>query len=116
MGTKMLKRFMAGGNVNVAPLGQTAPPPKNARPPGALVTVVEFSDFQCPYCKQESGVVRAQLMAAYPKDVQLFFMDYPLEASHPYARGAAILGRCIYRQNNSSFWAYHDWMFEHQSE
>ena len=84
--------------------------------PGAPVTVVEFSDFQCPYCKQESRVVRAQLMAAYPTDVQLFFMDYPLEASHPYARGAAILGRCIYRQNNASFWAYHDWMFEHQGD
>lgn len=84
--------------------------------PGAPVTVVEFSDFQCPFCKQESSVIRTQMMEAYPTGVQLFFMDYPLDASHPYARGAAILGRCVYRQNNASFWAYHDWMFAHQGE
>jgi protein-disulfide isomerase len=84
--------------------------------PGAPVQVVEFSDFQCPYCKQESGVVRTKLLEAYPKDVQIFFMDYPLEPIHPWARGAAILGRCIYSQNNASFWGYHDWIFEHQSE
>lgn len=84
--------------------------------PGAPVTVVEFADFQCPYCKQESGVLRSQLTQAYPKDVQLFFIDYPLEASHPFARGAAILGRCIYRQSNDSFWAYHDWIYGHQGE
>jgi protein-disulfide isomerase len=35
---------------------------------------------------------------------------------HPFARGAAVLGRCIYTQNNESFWAYHDWIFEHQGD
>jgi protein-disulfide isomerase len=84
--------------------------------PGAPVTVVEFADFQCPYCKQEAGVVRNQLMAAFPGQIQLIYMDYPLESIHPFARGAAIMGRCIYTQNNDSFWAYHDWIFQHQGE
>ncbi len=84
--------------------------------PGAPVTVVEFGDFQCPYCKQEAATVRTQLMQAFPGDVQLFYMDYPLASIHPYARSAAVLGRCIYSQNNGSFWAYHDWIFEHQDE
>jgi protein-disulfide isomerase len=84
--------------------------------PGAPVTFVEFADFQCPYCKQEAGVVRSQLMAAFPGQLQLIYMDYPLESIHPFARGAAILGRCIYTQNNDSFWAYHDWIFQHQGE
>ena len=84
--------------------------------PGAPVTVVEFGDFQCPYCKQESGVIRTELLQAFPQDVQLYFMDYPIDGIHPFARGAAILGRCIYTQNNASFWAYHDWIFEHQAE
>lgn len=84
--------------------------------PGAPVTVVEFGDFQCPYCKQEAGIVRTKLMEAFPNDLQLFYMDYPLDAIHPFARGAAILGRCIYTQNNGSFWAYHDWIFENQAE
>ena len=83
--------------------------------PGAPVTIVEFADFQCPYCKQEANVVRTKLMEAFPNDVQLFFMDYPIEG-HPFARGAAILGRCIFSQNSASFWAYHDWIFEHQAE
>ncbi len=84
--------------------------------PGAPVTVVEFADFQCPYCKQEAGVVRAKLMEAFPNDIQLFYMDYPLDPIHPFARGAAVLGRCIYTQNNASFWNYHDWIYEHQAE
>jgi protein-disulfide isomerase len=84
--------------------------------PGAPVTVIEFADFQCPYCKQEAGVVRNQLMAAFPGQIQLLYMDYPLATIHPFARGAAIMGRCIYTQNNDSFWAYHDWIFQHQGE
>jgi protein-disulfide isomerase len=85
-------------------------------PPGAPVTVIEFADFQCPYCKQEAGLVRNELMAAFPGQLRLIYMDYPLEQIHPFARGAAIMGRCIYTQNNDSFWAYHDWIFQHQAE
>lgn len=84
--------------------------------PGAPVTVVEFADFQCPYCKQESAIVRKQLVEAFPKDVAIYYMDYPLDPIHPWARGAAVMGRCMYDQSNSSFWAFHDWAFEHQAE
>jgi len=84
--------------------------------PGAPVTIVEFADFQCPYCRQEAGVIRKDLMEAFPGQIQLYFMDYPLASMHPFARGAAVLGRCIYTQNNGSFWKYHDWIFAHQSE
>ncbi len=84
--------------------------------PGAPVTVVEFADFQCPFCKQEADVAKTKLLEAFPKDVQLYWVDFPLEPIHPYARGAAIMGRCIYSQSNASFWAYHDWAFAHQGE
>jgi protein-disulfide isomerase len=84
--------------------------------PGAPVTIVEFADFQCPYCRQESSVIRKDLMEAFPGQIQLYFMDYPLTPIHPFARGAAVMGRCIYTQNNASFWEYHDWIFAHQSE
>jgi protein-disulfide isomerase len=84
--------------------------------PGAPVTIVEFADFQCPYCRQEAGVIRKDLMEAFPGQIQLYFMDFPLSQIHPFARGAAVLGRCIYTQNNGSFWKYHDWIFAHQSE
>ena len=88
----------------------------NLGTPGAPVTIVEFADFQCPFCKQEAAVIRKDLMEAFPGKTQLYFMDYPLAPIHPFARGAAVMGRCIYNQNNGSFWAYHDWIFEHQSE
>jgi protein-disulfide isomerase len=84
--------------------------------PGAPVKVVEFADFQCPYCKQEAAILRSDLMNAFPNDVQLVYVNYPLDRLHPFARGAAVMGRCIYDQNNDSFWAYHDWVFAHQSE
>lgn len=84
--------------------------------PGAPVTVVEFSDFQCPYCRQESSILRTDLMKAFPNDVQLVYIDYPLDPIHPFARGAAVMGRCLYAQNNDSFWGFHDWVFAHQSE
>ena len=46
---------------------------------GAPVVLVEFSDFQCTYCKQEAQVLRTNLASAYPKQVRLYFVDRPLE-------------------------------------
>jgi protein-disulfide isomerase len=84
--------------------------------PGAPVVLVEFSDFQCTYCKQEAKVLRDNLQSAYPKQVRLYYADYPLEQLHPWARAGAIAGRCIFRQNAGAFWQFHDWIFEHQGE
>ncbi len=60
---------------------------------GAPVVIVEFSDFQCHFCKEEAKVFRDNLKD-YPKDVHFYFADFPLEAVHPWARSAAIAGRC----------------------
>lgn len=83
---------------------------------GAPVTVVMFSDFQCPFCKEEAKLIRQNLLSAYPKEVRLYFKDFPLEPIHPWAKTAAIAGRCIFRQNPDAFWSYYDWIFEHQGE
>ncbi len=84
--------------------------------PGAPVVIVLFSDFQCAYCKEEAKVLRQNITSAYPKEVRVYFKDFPLDAIHPWARAAAIAGRCVFRQNPASFWDYHDWMFEKQAE
>jgi protein-disulfide isomerase len=84
--------------------------------PGASVVLVEFSDFECAYCKQEAQVLRQNLLNAYPKQVRLFFVDNPLKQLHPWAESAAMIGRAIYKQNSQAFWEYHDWIFEHQGE
>jgi len=84
--------------------------------PGAPVVLVEFSDFQCPYCKDEAKMLRDNLLTAYPKQVRLYFKTFPLESLHPWARAAAVASRCVYRQQPAAFWDYHDWIFAHQSE
>src|SRR5579863_10524322 len=84
--------------------------------PGAPVVLVEFSDFECPFCREEAKMLRANLLAAYPKEVRLYYLDFPLESLHPWAKAAAMMGRCIFHQNAGAFWDYHDWIFEHQEE
>ncbi|MBX5494659.1 MAG: thioredoxin domain-containing protein [Bryobacteraceae bacterium] len=84
--------------------------------PGAPVVIAVFSDFQCSYCKQEAKVLRENLKATFPNEVRVYFKDFPIDQIHPWARPAAIAGRCIFRQNPASFWDYHDWIFEKQEE
>jgi protein-disulfide isomerase len=84
--------------------------------PGAPVVLVEFSDFECPFCREEAKMLRDNLLTAYPKDVRLYYLDYPLESLHPWAKAAAMMGRCIFHQNATAFWDYHDWIFQHQEE
>jgi protein-disulfide isomerase len=80
---------------------------------GAPVVIVVFSDLQCPHCKEEATMLREKLIAAYPKEVRLYFKDFPLEM-HPWARSAAVAGRCVFKQKPDDFWGYHDYIFGHQ--
>ncbi|WP_031499984.1 DsbA family protein [Bryobacter aggregatus] len=82
--------------------------------PGAPVVISLYTDFQCPYCKDQAKVLRENLTQTYPKQVRLFLHDYPLEQIHPWARSAAIAGRCIAFQGEENFWKFHDWVFDKQ--
>ena len=84
--------------------------------PDAPVVLVVFTDFECPVCKEEAKMLRQNLLSAYPKQVRLYLKEFPLVQIHPWAKIAAIAGRCIFRQNPAAFWDYHDWVYEHQSE
>ncbi|HWB86412.1 MAG TPA: DsbA family protein [Bryobacteraceae bacterium] len=81
---------------------------------GAPVVLVEFSDFECSYCKQEAKVLRDNLLKEYPTQVRFYFKYFPLETIHPWAKAAAIASACVFRQSPADFWSYHDWIFEHQ--
>lgn len=74
----------------------------------APVTIVEFSDFQCPYCRREEAVLKAVLQK-YQGKVRLAYRDFPLEEIHPQAEGAAEAARCAGEQGK--FWEYHDSLF-----
>jgi protein-disulfide isomerase len=82
----------------------------------ARVKIFVFSDFECPYCREEAKTLRQNVAKQHPKDVKIVFKNFPLESIHPWARSAAISGVCIAQQKMSSFWAFHDWIYEHQSE
>ena len=83
---------------------------------GASVVIAEFSDFQCPFCRDEAKALRENLLKEYPKDVRLYFMDNPLESIHPWAKSAALMGQSIFKLKPDAFWEYHDWIYEHQAE
>ncbi|HEX4772513.1 MAG TPA: DsbA family protein, partial [Bryobacteraceae bacterium] len=85
-------------------------------PIGAPVTIVVFSDFQCPYCRTLAQTMRQNIAKSFPKEVRVLFADFPLESKHPWARAAAEAGHCIGDNNNDAFWAFHDWIFANQGE
>jgi protein-disulfide isomerase len=85
-------------------------------PEDAKVKLVIFSDFQCPYCREFAKVVRDNVAQKYPKDVRVLFEDFPIDTLHPWARAAAEASHCVGDQNPAAFWAFHDWIFQHQTE
>ena len=80
--------------------------------PDAPVTVVEFSDFQCPYCQRAATTVEA-LVDRHPDDVRLVYVHFPL-GNHPWARPAAIASTCAAAQDGAAFWTLHDLYFQEQ--
>ncbi len=78
----------------------------------APVTLVEFSDFECPVCRSLHDVLRGML-PNYPQ-VRVVFKDFPLESLHPWARTAALGGHCAYEQNPSAFWKVYDLIYDQQ--
>ncbi len=84
--------------------------------PGAPVVLVLFTDFQCPYCREEARMLRQNLIATFPKEVRLYLKELPLEQIHPWAMPAALAGRCIYQQSEEVFWQFHDWIFGQQAQ
>lgn len=81
-------------------------------PTDAPVKVVEFADFQCPFCKRSEEAVKA-IRDKYGNQVQLVFMDFPL-SFHPHAMPAANAARCA--QAQGKFWEYHDALFQDQAK
>ena len=81
--------------------------------PNAVVTIVEFADYQCPYCKQTETTL-IDLLKKYPGQVKLAFRDFPLGSIHPYAEKAAEAARCAGKQGK--FWEFHDALFASQAK
>lgn len=85
-------------------------------PADAKVTIVIFSDFECPYCREFAKTVRDNIPKKYPNNVRVVFEDFPIDVIHKWARAAAEAAHCLANQKPEAFWAFHDWVFEHQQE
>jgi len=81
-------------------------------PANARVTIVEFSDFECPHCREIHKVLQS-VEAHYPQ-IRLVYKDFPLTQLHPWAETAAIGARCAFEQSPASFWKVHDLVFDNQ--
>ncbi|PYV25722.1 MAG: thioredoxin, partial [Acidobacteria bacterium] len=107
-----LKTLRADSNVLVllsAPRVEVGYDPARVRGnPKAPVMIVEFSDYQCPYCHQAELTVK-EVLAKYGDKVSLAYRDYPLTAIHSQAEIAAEGSRCALEQGR--FWEYHDQLF-----
>lgn len=83
-------------------------------PANAPVTIVEFSDLQCPSCKAAQPTID-RLLADEP-DVRFIFQNYPLERLHPWAFLGAEYADCVGRQNNAAFWKFIESVYTNQEQ
>jgi protein-disulfide isomerase len=77
-------------------------------PSAAPVTIVEFSDFHCPYCRQVQPILK-QLLDAYGDRLRIVYKDMPIDSLHPQARSVAEAARCAGDQGK--FWEFHDHVY-----
>ncbi len=79
----------------------------------AKLAIVEFSDFQCPFCQRFVPTIQ-QVLKEYGSKVRFVYKHFPLDSIHPWARPAALASECASEQGK--FWEYHDALFARQDE
>jgi len=84
-------------------------------PAEAPVTVVVFSDLQCPYCAQLAHGLKNEVIPGASGRAKIVFRHFPLPM-HAWARPAAEAIQCVAQQDNAAFWRIHDYVFDHQKE
>lgn len=82
----------------------------------APVTIVEFTDYQCPFCGRHATTTLPALIRGAIKDgkVRYIIRDLPIKEIHPWAQKAAVAARCARAQSQAGYWRYHDALFANQ--
>lgn len=78
-------------------------------PEDAPVTIIEFSDFECPFCQRHFAEVYPRLLSDYPDQIRFVYKDLPLTSIHANAVPAAMAAQCAFEQD--AFWPFHDLLF-----
>jgi protein-disulfide isomerase len=76
----------------------------------AKVTVVNYDDFECPFCSRMHATIFPGIFKEYGDRVLFIYKDYPLEEIHPWAVHAAVDANCLNAQNNDAYWEYADFL------
>jgi protein-disulfide isomerase len=74
----------------------------------AKVTIVNYDDFQCPFCQRMHDTITNEILKTYGDKVKVIYKDYPLVEIHPWAKHAAVNANCLNQQNPSAYWAFAD--------
>jgi protein-disulfide isomerase len=82
--------------------------------PNAKVVMVNYDDFECPYCSRVHQTLFPQLLKEYGDRVAFIYKDYPLSEIHPWAIHAAVDANCIASQNNDAYWEFADYIHNNQ--
>jgi len=85
-------------------------------PDDAKVTIVEYSDYQCPFCARAYETLEKEVLPAYGDRVRFVFKNLPLKEIHPWAEGAALASECALRQGNDHFWTLYNGLFAQQKD
>ncbi len=102
-------RDKAGVTIKLdAPRIQVAADGPSKGPADAPITIVEFSDYQCPFCRRAEPIVD-EVMKRHPEQVRVVFRHFPLDQIHPRARPAAEAAACAEEQGK--FWEFHEKLF-----
>lgn len=96
-----------------APLADIPAPTRGKM--NAPVVLVEFSDFECPFCARFADVMKNDLSESDRDKVKVEFHYFPL-SFHPWAERAAEEAYCVARQSPATFWKLHDYLFSHQND
>jgi len=82
----------------------------------AKVKVVNFDDFQCPFCSRMHETLFPDLLKEYGDRVAFVYKDFPLTEIHPWAIHAAVNANCLAAQNNDAYWDFADYIHANQRE
>lgn len=85
-------------------------------PADAKVVMVEYSDFQCPFCSRVYETLENEVLKTYGDKVRFVFKNFPLTSIHPWAEDGALASECAFQQGNDQHWKMYDGLFKEQGQ
>lgn len=126
-GLEKLLQQQAKENLKLTPSALVQAPPEQYRIADIVTTddpsfgntdaqliIVEFGDFQCPFCREAFPIIR-EVMTKYQDRIRFIYRDY-LNPAHKDAAKAAEAGQCAWDESHEKFWAFHDKLYQYQED